>query len=51
MNDPIVAAKEICQTLGVADENQLLSVIPFGKPAYAPRSKVFKPMEDILEIR
>ena len=51
MNDPIVAAKEICQLLGVADESQLLSVIPFGKPAYAPRSKVFKPMEEILEIR
>jgi len=37
--------------LGVADESQLLSVIPFGKPAYVPRSKVFKPIADILEIR
>jgi nitroreductase len=51
MNDPIIAAREICQVLGLSDESQLLSVIPFGKPAYAPRSKVFKPMEDILEIR
>lgn len=51
MNDPIVAAREICQALGLSDESQLLSVIPFGKPAYTPRSKVFKPMEEILEIR
>lgn len=51
MNDPIVAAREIGQALGMTDECQLLSVVPLGKPTYAPRSKTFKPMAEILEIR
>ncbi len=51
MNDPIVAAPVISQVLGVGADCRLLSVIPFGKPAYKPRGKFFKPLSEVLEIR
>lgn len=51
MNDPIVAARDISEVLGQDETCQLLSVIPVGVPAYTPRTKVFKPLSDVLDIR
>ena len=50
MNDPDVAAEEICEELGVPENYRLMSVIPVGKPAYVPREKTMKPMDEILNI-
>lgn len=51
MNDPIVAGQAISKVLGQDETCQLLSVIPVGVPAYTPRTKVFKPLSDVLDIR
>lgn len=51
MNDPVVAARDISQVLGMGEGSQLLSVIPFGKPTYTPRPKSMKPLSEVLEIR
>lgn len=50
MNDPIVSAKEIDQIMGASAGQRLMSVIPVGRPAYVPREKAMKPMDEILEI-
>lgn len=50
MNDPDVAAEEICTFLGTPENHRLMSVIPVGKPAYIPREKTMKPMDEILTI-
>lgn len=50
MNDPVVAEAEIKAELGVPDEYRLMSAIPVGKPAYTPREKPMKPMDEILKI-
>jgi len=51
MNDPIIAEKEIKQLLDIQDDSRLISVIPIGEAAYKPRSKVLKPLSQILDIR
>lgn len=51
MNDPVAAEKNICKVLNVPEGYQLMSLIPIGKPAYVPREKALKPMEEVLEIR
>lgn len=50
MNDPIVSAEEINAFIGAPEGHRLMSVIPVGKPAYTPREKALKPLEDILKI-
>lgn len=50
MNDPVVAEQEISALFDVPPQHRLLSVIPIGKPAYTPRQKCMKPMEEILTI-
>ena len=50
MNDPDVASEEICACLGTPENYRLMSVIPVGKPAYVPREKTMKPMDEILRI-
>ena len=50
MNDPDVASEEICACLGTPENYRLISVIPIGKPAYVPREKAMKPMDEILKI-
>ena len=50
MNDPDVASEEICAFLGTPENYRLMSVIPVGKPAYVPREKAMKPMDEILRI-
>ena len=51
MNDPAAAEKNICKVLNVPEDYRLMSVIPVGKPAYAPKEKTMKPLEEVLEIR
>ncbi len=50
MNDPIVSAEEINEFIGAPEGYRLMSVIPVGKPAYIPREKALKPLEEILKI-
>lgn len=50
MNDPVVAEKEIRELFEISAEHKLLSVIPVGKPAYTPREKQMKPMDEILTV-
>lgn len=50
MNDPIVSAEEINAFIGAPEGHRLMSVIPVGKPAYTPREKALKPLEEILKI-
>lgn len=50
MNDPIVSAEEINEFVGAPEGHRLMSVIPVGKPAYTPREKALKPLEEILKI-
>lgn len=51
MNDPVAAEKNICKVLNVPEGCRLMSVIPVGKPAYTPKEKTMKPLEEVLEIR
>ena len=51
MNDPLVARDAICRTLGMPPDSRLVSVLPVGKPAYHPREKAMKQMEDVLVLR
>jgi len=51
MNDPIAAQANICSVLDVPGTWRLISVIPIGKPAYHPRDKQLKAMEEVLIIR
>lgn len=50
MNDPIMAEKQIKAAVGADDSLRLMSVIPVGVPAYTPREKVQKPLEQVLRI-
>lgn len=50
MNDPIVSADRISSALNMNLDYRLLSVIPVGKPAYEPRPKTSKTLDDVLEI-
>jgi len=51
MNDPTVSRANISRVLGVPADWRLMSVIPVGKPAYIPRQKQMRDIEDVLEIR
>lgn len=51
MNDPLVAKDAICRALDMPLESRLVSVLPVGKPAYLPREKAVKRMEDVLILR
>jgi F420 biosynthesis protein FbiB-like protein len=51
MNNPVAAEKNICRVLNVPQDYHLMALIPVGKPAYTPREKALKPMEEVLEIR
>ena len=51
MNEPAVAGAEINRILGVPPEEKFVSLIPVGIPAYTPRSKEMKPLEELFTIR
>ena len=50
MNDPVIAGPEINKILDIPAEHPLISLIPVGFPAYTPRFKAMKPMEEIVKI-
>jgi len=50
MNDPTIAGNKINEILDVSDEHKLISIIPVGVPAYAPREKKMKSFEEIYKI-
>ena len=51
MNDPLVARDAICRTLDMPPDSRLVSVLPVGKPAYQPRCKPMKGMDEVLILR
>ena len=50
MNEPVLAKEGISKILGLAPEEKLMSLIPIGHPAYTPRSKVYKPISEIVKV-
>ena len=50
MNEPAVAAEQIRRILRQSETSRFLSLIPVGRPAYAPRHKIYKPFDEICEI-
>lgn len=49
MNDPVIAAQEIDEYLGQCAPRKLVSLVPIGVPAYAPREKKLR--ENTVEYR
>lgn len=50
MNEPVISSEKICNLLDIQDNCRLMSLVPVGVPAYSPRDKALKPMNDILTI-
>lgn len=50
MNEPAVAAEEITRILGEPAEHKLISLVPVGWPAYTPRGKELKLMQEVFRI-
>ncbi len=50
MNDPIIAKEEISRYLRTDAEKKLISLIPVGIPAYSPRGKKLKDINEVLTI-
>lgn len=50
MNEPAFARAEISRLLGVGPEARFMSLIPVGRPAYAPKSKAYKPLDEVLTV-
>ncbi|KNY26858.1 nitroreductase family protein [Pseudobacteroides cellulosolvens] len=48
MNEPAICGDEINKILGVSNEERFISIIPVGIPAYTPRGKKMKAMEDVF---
>lgn len=48
MNEPAVAGAEIGKLLGVHGDHRFISLIPIGVPAYTPKNKDMKDMEDVF---
>lgn len=50
MNDPIIAKEGISSYLGMEKGKKLISIIPIGIPAYIPREKKYKDINEVLRI-
>jgi nitroreductase len=50
MNDPIIAHRELSEYLGMKPDERLISLIPVGHSAYAPRGKKYKDLSEVLRI-
>lgn len=51
MSEPAIAGEEINRILGVPLDNKFVSLIPIGMPAYSPKDKKLKALEDIFSIK
>lgn len=50
MNEPAIAGEEISKILNVPPQHKFISLIPIGYPAYTPRGKELKAMDEVLTI-
>ncbi|MBC7876511.1 MAG: nitroreductase family protein [Anaerolineales bacterium] len=50
MNEPAIAGKEINEILGVPLEQKFISIIPVGVPAYTPKNKRMKKIDEVFRI-
>lgn len=50
MNDPAIAGEEVNEILGIPKEHRFISLIPIGIPAYTPKEKKMKPMDEIFKL-
>lgn len=50
MNEPALAGKKANIILGVPEDYRLMSFIPIGRPAYTPRDKKMKPVNEIFKL-
>jgi nitroreductase len=50
MNEPILAREAIGEILGAGAGEKLMSLIPIGRPAYTPKNKTYKPLEEIVTL-
>jgi len=50
MNEPAIAGEEINEILGVPKSNKFISLIPIGVPAYTPREKKLKSLDEVFSI-
>jgi len=51
MNDPAIAGERIIKLISAREDLKLISIIPIGKPKYAPHVKKLKDQSSILEYR
>lgn len=50
MNEPAVAGEEINEILKVPREHKFMSLIPVGFPAYTPREKELKDVDEVFSM-
>ncbi len=50
MNEPAIAGEDINEILNIPPEQKFLSLIPIGFPAYVPRGKDLKSMDEVFSI-
>jgi nitroreductase len=50
MNEPAIAGTEINEVLNVPLDHRFISIVPVGIPAYAPRNKKMKNMDEVFSI-
>jgi nitroreductase len=50
MNEPAIAGKDINEVLGISLDKRFISLIPVGIPAYTPREKKIKSMDEVFSI-
>ena len=50
MNEPAVAGEDINKLLKVPLEKRFISLIPIGYPAYSPRAKELKSLDDVMTV-
>ena len=47
MNEPAIAGEEINKILDIPQEHRFISLIPIGFPAYTPKGKKMKELEEV----
>ncbi len=50
MNEPAIAGKEINKILGEPLEHKFISLIPVGIPAYTPKNKKMKDLNEVFSL-
>ncbi|MFZ5987584.1 MAG: nitroreductase family protein [Bacillota bacterium] len=50
MNEPAIAGKEINEILSIPLEHRFISIIPVGVPAYTPKDKEMKDLDEVFTM-